>query len=85
MLRRRHPPREITYVTRAHCLLCSEQKELVAAAAARAGLVLQVLDVDADPRRRELYTDKVPVVLLDGVEHAFGRLDPGALRRALRG
>lgn len=83
--RRRRRPQAITYVTRKHCLLCSEQRPAVAAEAHRAGLVLSVLDVDDDPALHERFTDKVPVVLLDGVEHAFGHLDLRALRRALRG
>ena len=32
-----------------------------------------------------IYTDKVPVVLLDGQEHAFWDIDEAALRRALKG
>jgi len=46
---------------------------------------LQVRDVDADPADRAAYTDKVPVVLLDGVEHAYWTVDEKVLRRALRG
>lgn len=50
-----------------------------------AGIPLEVRDVDADPGDRATWTDKVPVVLLDGAEHAFGYLGEASLRRALRG
>jgi hypothetical protein len=47
-------------------------------------VAFEVRDVDADPADRAAYTDKVPVVLLDGVEHAYWQIDEKALRRALR-
>ncbi|MCU1691812.1 MAG: glutaredoxin 2 [Frankiales bacterium] len=72
-------------MTRADCSLCSAAEPVVRRAAQDAGLVLQVLDVDADPALREAYTDKVPVVLLDGVEHAYWTVDEAVLRRALKG
>ena len=58
---------------------------MVARAAADAGVPLVVRDVDADPDDRARWSDKVPVVLLDGVEHAYWRVDEQVLRRALRG
>ena len=75
----------MTLVTRAGCHLCALAEPIVARAAADAGLVLEVRDVDADPADRQAYGDKVPVVLLDGREHASWRVDERALRRALRG
>ena len=72
-------------LTRAGCTLCAAAEPVVARAAADAGVPLQVRDVDDDPADREAYTDKVPVVLLDGVEHAYWTVDEKVLRRALRG
>ena len=43
---------------------------------------LRLLAASAD---LDAYGDKVPVVLLDGVEHCFWQVDPAALRAALRG
>ena len=85
-LRRRGPgrPSLVTLVTREGCHLCEQALPVVTAAAARAGVPLSVLDVDADPALRS-WTDKVPVVLLDGVEHAYWQVDDRALRAALRG
>ena len=45
---------------------------------------VEVRDVDADPADRAAWTDKVPVVLLDGREHAYWTVDERALRKALR-
>jgi glutaredoxin len=75
----------VTFVTRAGCHLCEQAEPLVAAAAAEVGARFERRDVDADERDRAAWTDKVPVVLLDGVEHAYWRIDEQALRAALRG
>ena len=81
LLRRR--PSAVVLVTRQGCHLCAEAEPVVARAAADAGVPLEVRDVDADPADRARWTDKVPVVLLDGVEHAYWRIDEKVLRKAL--
>jgi glutaredoxin len=87
LLRRRTPPSQVTLVTRAGCTLCAEAEPLVRDAAAQAGVAYDVRDVDTDVsgEERARWTDKVPVVLLDGVEHAYWQIDSKALRRALKG
>ena len=79
----RRRPASVVLVTRQGCHLCQEAEPVVARAAADAGVPLEVRDVDADPADRERWTDKVPVVLLDGVEHAYWRIDEKVLRKAL--
>jgi len=83
--RRRGRPSRVTFVTRAGCHLCAVAEPLVALAAREAGVPLEVRDVDADPADRAAFSDKVPVVLLDGIEHAYWQVDERALRRALAG
>ena len=85
-MRLRRPPRpaSVVLITRAGCTLCAHAEPVVARAAADAGLPLEVRDVDADAGDRARWSDKVPVVLLDGVEHAYWRVDEAVLRRALR-
>lgn len=85
LLRRRTPPTSVVLVTRAGCTLCAAAEPVVARAAAAAGVPLEVRDVDASEQDRAAYGDKVPVVLLDGVEHAYWTVDEKVLRRALRG
>ena len=72
-------------VTREGCSLCAKAEPMVARLCAEAGVPLEVRDVDADPADRARWTDKVPVVLLDGVEHAYWQVDEKTLRKALRG
>ncbi len=71
-------------VTRQGCHLCERAAPLVAREAARAGALYVERDVDATPEDRQAYTVKVPVVLLDGVEHSYWEVDVAALRAALR-
>jgi hypothetical protein len=57
---------------------------LVRAAATAAGVPFERRDVDASPDDVAAYSEKVPVVLLDGREHAYWTVDEKALRKALR-
>lgn len=82
---RRRRPSGVVLITRAGCSLCAQAEPVVARAAADAGVPLEVRDVDADPADRARWSDKVPVVLLDGVEHAYWSVDERVLRAALRG
>ena len=82
-LRRRAPVARITFVTRQGCTLCAEAQPVVERLAVRAGVELEVLDVDLDPALKG-WSDHVPVVLLDGVEHSRWWVDEAALASALR-
>lgn len=75
----------VTVYTRADCHLCEVAKTQVASIAAETGASWSAVDVDADPDDRAEYGDRVPVILIDGVEHAHYRVEPDRLRRALRG
>ena len=57
---------------------------MVADEARLAGVDWVAVDVDSDPELRADFGDLVPVVLVDGIEHAHYRVDPGRLRAALQ-
>ena len=65
--------------------MCEEAEPVVRRLAERAGVPLEVRDVDADPQDRRAWSDHVPVVLLDGQEHSYWFVDEEKLRAALRG
>ncbi|WP_380170966.1 glutaredoxin family protein [Kineococcus sp. DHX-1] len=75
----------VVLVSRVGCHLCDDGREVVRAVAEGAGVAWEEVDVDADPELRRRFTDKVPVVLVDGAERDFGRLDADRLRQALAG
>jgi glutaredoxin len=73
----------ITLMTRVDCHLCDDARGVVTQVAAETGTPVEERDVDTDPALRAEYGDWVPVVLIDGKQHGFFRIDEQRLRRAL--
>ena len=76
-------PSSVVLVTRAGCHLCEEAEPVVARLAGEAGVPFALRSVDGDPELQALWSDHVPVVLLDDVELCRWWVDEPALRRAL--
>ena len=74
----------LVLLTRPGCHLCEVAKEAMARVAAESGETFQERDVDADPELAAEYGDRVPVVLLDGREHGYWRVEEERLLRDLR-
>ena len=72
-------------VSRVGCHLCEQGREVVREVAERTGTAWAEVDVDADPDLLRRFSDRVPVVLVDGAERDFGRLDGQRLQDALAG
>ena len=79
------PPADhrVTLVTREGCHLCDEAQALLRRLAAELGFGYAELDVDADPARRAEFSDRVPVILIDGREHGYWRVEEARFRAAL--
>ncbi len=78
----------LTLLGRTGCHLCEDARVIVAAVAAEKDIAWNEVDVDVDPEALGLadeYGDRVPVVLLDGREHSYWRVDADRLRAALEG
>ena len=69
-----HSPR-LTLLTRRNCHLCEEAREALKRVCAATASAWRELDVDDDDELAYEYGDRVPVVLLDGSEHGFWRVD----------
>ena len=70
----------MTLLTREGCPLCAQAAGRLDALAGELGFALSVVDVDAaaaagDAALRAEFGDRLPVVLLDGVEHSYGEVD----------
>jgi hypothetical protein len=65
--------------------MCAEALPVVQRVAAAAGVPVEVRDVDAAAEDRARWSDHVPVVLLDGEQHAMWFVDEAKLAKALRG
>lgn len=75
--------RSVRFLTRAGCRLCDAAMPLVARRASRKGWSLEVIDVDRSGAADE-FGDRVPVVMLDGIEVLSGRFGSREVRRKLR-
>jgi glutaredoxin len=73
----------VTVYTRVDCHLCEVAISEVSRIAAETGASWSAVDVDSDPDDRAEYGDRVPVILVDGIEHGYFRVEPDRLRRAL--
>ena len=83
--RGRVPPADhrVTLITRAGCHLCEQADVALRRLSGELGFGYDELDVDADGDRRAKYSDRVPVILIDGREHGYWRVEEGRLRAAL--
>jgi glutaredoxin len=79
------PAPRLVLLSRAGCHLCDDARAVLAPVATELGVGWEERDVDADPRLADEYGDRVPVVLLDGAEHSYWRVDESRLRAALAG
>jgi glutaredoxin len=70
---------DIELVTRRGCHICDEALDVLRAH----GVEPRLTNVDADSELFRLYDFRVPVLLVDGRVMGEGRLDEGAVRRAL--
>lgn len=79
------PPADhvVTLVTRVGCHLCDDARRELAGLAADLGVSWEEVDVDSDPELSAEYGDLVPVILVDGEEHGYFRVEPDRLRTSL--
>jgi glutaredoxin len=77
-------PRVVVY-TRHGCTACVVAERDVERICAELGEGWTAVDVDSDPELRAEYGDRVPVVVVDGREHGFWRVEESRLRSALAG
>jgi glutaredoxin len=74
---------QVTLLVRADCHACDVAADEVNRVCAELGVPWITEDVDADPDRRAEYGDRVPVILIDGVEHGYWKVEEARFRAAL--
>jgi hypothetical protein len=75
----------ITLVGKPGCHLCDDAREVVARVAAETGTQWRELSILDDAELAERYREQIPVVLVDGEQHDYWRVDAERLRGALSG
>jgi glutaredoxin len=74
---------QVTLLSRVGCHLCETAERLLRALSTELGFALREVDVDASQVLRDEYSDRVPVILVDGKEHGYWRVEEARLRKAL--
>jgi hypothetical protein len=74
---------EVTVMGRVGCHLCEVAEADVSRICGELGVAWTSEDVDTDPEWRAEYGDRVPVILVDGAEHGYWRVEEDRLRKAL--
>lgn len=77
------PDHRVVLVTRQGCHLCETAEQSLRRLAGELGFDYGEVDVDASPLLRDEYGDRVPVILVDGREHGYWRVEEARLRSAL--
>jgi hypothetical protein len=79
------PGARITLIGKPGCHLCDDAREVVARVAEDTGAGWHELSILDDPALSERYWEHIPVVLVDGAQHDFWKVDERRLRDALTG
>ncbi|WP_461172425.1 glutaredoxin family protein [Arthrobacter sp. Z1-9] len=74
----------VVLITKADCHLCEEARGAVGRVTAALGLEWTEELVDHQPELRDRYAEEIPVVLVDGVQRDFWKIDEIRLERVLQ-
>ena len=73
----------VTVYTRVGCSACVTAEADVERICGELGVGWGAVNVDSDAELRAEYGDRVPVILVDGREHGFWKVEEPRLRKAL--
>ncbi|GGJ95391.1 thioredoxin family protein [Streptomyces camponoticapitis] len=75
--------RVVTLVSKPGCHLCDDARAVVAEVCAETGTYWEEKDITVDEELHRAYWEQIPVVLVDGEQHTFWRVDADRLRKEL--
>ena len=75
--------RTVTLYGRPGCHLCDDARAVIIEVCAQMGARWEEKDITQDEELYRRYWEQIPVVLVDGEQHDFWRVDPQRLRTAL--
>ncbi|MEX2975086.1 glutaredoxin family protein [Streptomyces sp. C184] len=75
--------RMVTLVGKPGCHLCDDAQAVIEKVCAETGASWEKRDITEDPELHRKYWEQIPVILVDGAQHDFWRVDPKRLRTAL--
>jgi hypothetical protein len=86
LFRRKAPARQdrlVTLVRKPGCHLCDDAQLVVEKVCGDLGVAWEQKDITQDPQLHDQYWEQIPVVLVDGEQHTFWRVNEERLRKAL--
>jgi glutaredoxin len=75
--------RLVTLIRKPGCHLCDDAQLVIEKVCGDLGVPWEYKDIDQDPQLHDQYWEQIPVVLVDGEQHTFWRVDEDRLRKAL--
>jgi glutaredoxin len=75
----------VTLIVKPGCHLCDDARAVIEKVAAETGAAVNERDITQDAELYDRYWEQIPVVLVDGEQHTFWRVDEQRLRKALAG
>jgi hypothetical protein len=75
---------QVVLITKADCHLCADARDAVGRVTASLGLEWSEQRVDLLPELRDRYAEEIPVVLVDGIQRDFWKIDEARLERVLQ-
>ena len=76
-------PARVVLLGKPGCHLCDDARVVVEAVCGELGVGWEERDILSDPALTDRYWEEIPVVLVDGAQHAFWTVDPDRLRATL--
>ncbi|MEU1514810.1 glutaredoxin family protein [Streptomyces sp. NPDC005811] len=86
LFRRKGPApqdRLVTLIGKPDCHLCEDAQAVVEKVCGDLGVPWEKKDITQDEALHDAYWEQIPVVLVDGRQHTFWRVDETRLRKAL--
>ncbi|MGV9880456.1 glutaredoxin family protein [Streptomyces sp. NPDC003006] len=77
--------RTVTLIGKPGCHLCDDAQSVIEKVCAETGASWEKKDITEDQELHRAYWEQIPVVLVDGEQHTFWRVDEERLRRELVG
>lgn len=75
--------RLVTLIGKPGCHLCDDAQEVIEKVCGELGSSWEKKDINQDEELYRLYWEQIPVVLVDGAQHDFWKVNEDRLRRAL--
>ncbi len=75
---------DVVLLTKADCHLCTEARAAVERVTKSLGVQWTEQKIDGDAQLQERFAEEIPVVLVDGIQRDFWKIDEARLERTLR-